>query len=252
LKRFAAAAFLALASSFAHATSYSTDASDLWYIPAEDGWGLNISQQEATLFATLFVYGTDGKPTWFVSSNLSPVAAGSTTFSGDLFATTGPAFAATWNPSLRTNRKVGTATFAFDTVATATFTYVVDNVTVTKHVVRQTWQNDVISGSYAGVLAGVFSGCAANGYGAVGQVFTITQANGTAVSITVNVDGSTSCKYDGTYVQTGHFGAIAASGTCGSFQAQEVHTTFAGITMQVGQTFQGSCRLDGGVAGVRQ
>jgi hypothetical protein len=252
LKRFAAAAFLALASSFAHATSYSTDASDLWYIPAEDGWGLNISQQEATLFATLFVYGPDGKPTWFVSSDMKPVSSGSVTFTGDLYTTTGPAFGATWNPLLASHRKVGTATFAFDTVATATFTYVVDNVTVVKHVVRQTWQNDVISGSYAGVVAGVFSGCATNGYSAVGQIFTITQANGTAVSISVNADGATTCKYDGTYLQTGHFGAIAASGSCGNLVAQEVHTTFSGITMQVGQTFQGSCRLDGGIAGVRQ
>jgi hypothetical protein len=252
LKRFAAAAFLALASSFAHATSYSTDASDLWYIEAESGWGLNISQQEATLFATLFVYGPDGKPTWFVSSDMKPVSSGGVTFSGDLFATTGPAFAATWDASIRTNRRVGTATFTLDTVATATCTYVVDGVTVTKHVSRQTWQYDVISGSYAGVVAGVFSGCATNGYSAVGQIFTITQANGTAVSISVNADGATTCKYDGTYLQTGHFGAIAASGSCGNLVAQEVHTTFSGITMQVGQTFQGSCRLDGGIAGVRQ
>ena len=252
MKRFAAAALLALASALAHATSYSTDASDLWYIPAEDGWGLNISQQEATLFATLFVYGPDGKPTWFVSPGLTPVSSGSVTFSGDLYATTGPAFSATWNPSLKADRKVGTATFAFDTVATATFTYAVDGLTVVKHVVRQTWQNDVISGSYAGALAGVFSGCSTNGYRAIGQIFTITQSNGTAVSITVNVDGSTTCKYDGTYLQTGHFGAIAASGTCGSLAAQEVHTTFSGITMQIGQAFQGSCRLDGGLAGVRQ
>ena len=56
---------------------------------------------------------------------MTPVSPGSVTFSGDLYATTGPAFSAAWDPSLRTNRKVGTATFAFDTVATATFTYVV-------------------------------------------------------------------------------------------------------------------------------
>ncbi|HET9471610.1 MAG TPA: hypothetical protein VFO24_10940, partial [Usitatibacter sp.] len=172
MKRFAAAALVVLASSLAHATSYSTDASDLWWIPAEDGWGLNVSQQEATLFATLFVYGADGKAAWFVAPGMTPVSPGSVTFSGDLYATTGPAFSAAWDPSLRTNRKVGTATFAFDTVATATFTYVVDGAAVVKHVVRQTWQNDVISGSYAGALAGVFSGCSTNGYGAVGQVFT--------------------------------------------------------------------------------
>jgi hypothetical protein len=252
VKRFVAAAFLALAASIAHATSYSTDASDLWYIPAEDGWGLNISQQEATLFATLFVYGPDGKPTWFVAPGMTPVASGSVTFSGELFATTGPAFAANWDASLRSNSKVGTATFTLDTIATATFAYTVDRASVTKHVIRQTWQNDVISGSYAGALAGVFSGCSANGNRAVGQVFTITQTNGTAVSITLNVDGATTCEYDGTYLQTGHMGTIAASGSCGNLDAQEVQTTLTGITMRVAQAFQGSCRLDGGIAGVRQ
>lgn len=252
MKRFAAAV-LALASSIAHATSYSTDASDLWYIPAEDGWGLNISQQEATLFATFFVYGADGKPTWFVSPGMTPVSSGSVTFSGELFTTTGPAFGASWDASLRTNRRVGTATFTLDTVATGTLTYVVDNATVTKHVVRQTWQNDVISGTYAGVISVTAAGCSSNGlFQDVGQL-SITQTNGTQVSLVQSLQFSgSSCTYTGTYLQTGHLGTIAASGSCGTLDAQEVHATLTGITMRVVEATTGTCKLSGGIAGVRQ
>ena len=39
----------------AAATTHSTDYTDLWYLPAESGWGINIIQQYDTVFATMFV-----------------------------------------------------------------------------------------------------------------------------------------------------------------------------------------------------
>src|SRR5271163_405622 len=91
--RYAACVMLAAASIFAspgYATSFSTDQSDLWYIPAESGWGMQLVQRGSVIFATLFVYGPSGAPTWYTAtmdftSNL--------TWTGTLYATTGPYFA---------------------------------------------------------------------------------------------------------------------------------------------------------------
>ena len=45
-------------------TATSTDVSDLWWNPAESGWGLQMVQESGFVFATLFIYGQDGRPTW--------------------------------------------------------------------------------------------------------------------------------------------------------------------------------------------
>jgi hypothetical protein len=48
----------------AYATSYSTDVSDLWWVPTESGWGMQLVQEGSTVYATLFVYGPTDQPTW--------------------------------------------------------------------------------------------------------------------------------------------------------------------------------------------
>ena len=67
LRRFLAAAAVALPATVLSAPT--VDYTDLWFIPAESGWGANVIQQHDILFVTLFVYGTNGQPTWFVASS---------------------------------------------------------------------------------------------------------------------------------------------------------------------------------------
>lgn len=43
---------------------------DLWYNPAESGWGANIVQQNDIMVVTLFVYSPTGEPTWYVASDV--------------------------------------------------------------------------------------------------------------------------------------------------------------------------------------
>ena len=40
---------------------------DQWWNAGESGWGAAVLQQWETLFVCFFVYGPDGKPTWFVA-----------------------------------------------------------------------------------------------------------------------------------------------------------------------------------------
>ena len=129
---------LALFTTPVSATSFSNDQSDLWYIPAESGWGLQLVQRGNLIFFTMFVYDPAGKPIWYVGT-INPTGA-PFTWSGQMYLTTGPSFGAQpYNPALFGGRVVGTMTWTATAVETGTLSYTVDGVAVTKNVMRQTW-----------------------------------------------------------------------------------------------------------------
>src|SRR5205809_804553 len=73
------------------------------------------------------------------------------TWTGDLYATTGPFFATVpFNPANVVATKVGTMTWTAQTVDTGNVFYTVNGVAVSKNVVRQTLVFDDFSGHYAG------------------------------------------------------------------------------------------------------
>jgi len=45
----------------------ATDFTDIWFVPSESGWGVNIVQSDAFMFLTFFIYGSDKKPTWYTA-----------------------------------------------------------------------------------------------------------------------------------------------------------------------------------------
>ncbi|HEY4998766.1 MAG TPA: hypothetical protein VII36_06470, partial [Usitatibacter sp.] len=114
--------------------SVATNYQDLWWNPSEPGWGLNVTHHGDIVFATLFTYDASGQGTWFVLSNAIKNSAG--TYSGSLYATTGPAFnASPWTATTATS--VGTMTLAFTSGNAATLTYSVNGVQVTKSIQRE-------------------------------------------------------------------------------------------------------------------
>ncbi len=143
---------------FAAATNYQ----DLWWVPggAESGWGINLTHQGSTIFATWFTYDVDGSPMW-LSGTLTPVAdpppppdpmppnpgypygaaiAANVTpaYSGNLLRTRGPAFSAVpFNSANVTRSDVGSATITFASGNAATLAYTVNGVTQTKPLTRQ-------------------------------------------------------------------------------------------------------------------
>jgi hypothetical protein len=112
-------------------TSFSTDSSDLWWNPNESGWGMQLVQQAEFIFATLFIYGADGKPTW-ATAQLTPI--GTPSWSGPVYVTSGPWFGGTFNPASVTVRQAGSMTFTASSVTAGTVTYSIDGVTVTKQI----------------------------------------------------------------------------------------------------------------------
>ena len=133
----------------------TTNYSDQWWNAAESGWGASALQQGDTIFFDIFVYGAQSQRTWFIGVAVyqATTAQGHQIFSGDLNATTGPYYrAGSFNPNAVTRTRVGTLTFEADSVDTATLTYRVSGVTVTKSVRRQSWKTENIASSYYGGL----------------------------------------------------------------------------------------------------
>jgi hypothetical protein len=111
-----------------------TNYQDLWWNPDESGWGINVVHQGTTIFATLFTYAESGRDKWFVGPNVARQADGS--FTGDLYATTGPAFNASPWTSIGF-APVGTMNLRFSDGERGTLTYNVGSANVVKSITRQ-------------------------------------------------------------------------------------------------------------------
>ncbi len=94
--------------SFATATNYQ----DLWWVPTESGWGVNITHQgtlPAKIFATWYTYDIDGSLMWL---SALAIQGADSAYSGPVIRNSGP----TWNnfnASDVSKQPVGTATFSF-------------------------------------------------------------------------------------------------------------------------------------------
>jgi hypothetical protein len=222
--------------------SVGTNFSDQWWNPNESGWGASILQQSDIIFVDLFVYGSDGLPTWFTAS-ASPQgggAPGHVVFAGDLYRTNGPWFAGPFNPNFVTYRKVGTLTFDADSVDTANLSYTVDGLVVSKAVTRQLWKFEDFSGSYYGGFTYDFARCtnsASNGHvEELGPVSINHSGNGTLTIFTQTSDHS--CTFVGSYSQAGHVGTTQGTFTCtdgivGTFTAFELERNGNGMTGRI-------------------
>jgi hypothetical protein len=118
----------------------SVNYQDLWWNPAESGWGFNIAHQGDTLFVTWFGYGANMNPTWLVGSDVRKT--GTASFSGVLYRTSGPSISAEpWDPSRVTRTPVGSVSVAFSDDSNAVLTMTVDGVTQVKSITREVYAN---------------------------------------------------------------------------------------------------------------
>ena len=105
----------------------ATNYQDLWWAaPAESesGWGMNLTHQGTTIFATWFTYDANRNPLW-LSGTLSQT--GEKTYSGALLRSGGQAFnEVPFDPNKITRTQVGTAALTFTDGNTGAFTYNVD------------------------------------------------------------------------------------------------------------------------------
>jgi hypothetical protein len=229
------------------ATAARTDFTDLWWNPAEPGWGVNLVQAQTFLFATFFVYGPDNHPVWY-TGEMKREATGA--FAGPLYVTTGTPFGAPANPAHKSARQVGTVTFTPSAATAGTLAYNVDGILVTKAVQRQTLQTIPLGESFVGGLVSQWSGCAdptVNSSLRRHIDLRVTQmAADNKLELDVNLDG-TACKVSGVYVQQGQLytmpGATyyCSNGLSTKADVSELRSTARGIEGQWKASTGGGC-----------
>ena len=252
MRKFFAFLCLVVATS-AHGSVNSSEISDLWYAPGEDGWGLNMVLQNNVAFATFYVYDVNRNPVWFTAVlQYSP----GYVFSGDVFADRGPWYGGPYSPP-STERRAGTARFTLSDLNNAVLTYVIDGVTVTKNMQRLTWTNENLSGTWLFQLSTFSTNCNPSQYNGllnVNGVISIVQS-GTAVTMSLNGENGT-CTFNGAYSQYGKLGQMAGSYSCtsssfGTYTWFELTPTISGFTGRVTGQNQ-FCAYTGYLSGTRQ
>ncbi len=87
-------------------TGPATNYTDMWWDPAEPGWGAAVTQQVDTVFIAWYVYDDSGKPIWYVAPQCTFNPDGAS-LGGLAYATTGPPFGATFDASMVNTRNIG-------------------------------------------------------------------------------------------------------------------------------------------------
>ena len=251
LKRFLLALLLLAAAGRAAAVDYT----DIYFIPAEAGWGVNVVQSDSFLFITFFIYGADGKPTWF-TGQVTQDASGN--FNGTLYSTTGTYYFLPWAGFM--GGPVGTVSFQPLTPSSARLIYTVNGVgTVTKVIQRQTLTAITIGGVYVGGQSGTYSSCSAGTSNGPYEDFfdlTLTQLANQSVTFSF-VYNSVSCTFSGTLVQTGQLYSVPnATYSCNdglntTATMTEVKATAQGVEGRFSApSVGGNCREDAQFSGV--
>jgi hypothetical protein len=212
--------------------------SDLWWNPQESGWGMNIVQQGETAFVTLFVYGPDDRPTWYVASDarvFAVDASGNPAFRGTLYKTTGPWMGGPFDSAKVRLQPVGQLVIEPRVDGRLNLTYSAEGISVSKDVVRSTFSAPDIGATYHGSfsLRQAVPGGTPYGtrqYGAD----VLVHLEGDVVFMRVEEPFSR-CEYRGTRVPSGRYAQIdgaysCAAGESGTFAITEFEVTEHGIT----------------------
>ena len=111
--------------------------SDLWWGgPAQNGWGVAISQQYRTLFSVWYTYDPAGRTAWYVMPGGSWTA--SNVYTGTAYRTSGsPWLGGAYDPAAFNPQPVGNVTFTFNDLNNAVMSYTIEGVSGSKPIFRQ-------------------------------------------------------------------------------------------------------------------
>ena len=238
-------------------TPFSMDVSDLWWDPNESGWGINLAQQGDTVFATLFVYGPDGRPRWYSASAMSGIGAqpgSGVSFHGRLDETTGPAQPGPFDASRVARREVGTIRFETRNVDSADLTYVVDGITVRKRVQRLTMKAANASGEYVGYRSA--RGCGTGNDPVSNNPATIRILQGPGSFTMSSSVLNETCTYVGAPEQHGRIVSVKGTFSCsgqtppGTFEITSMNVTYQGFIAQLNTRTSATCTMEARLAGL--
>lgn len=232
--------------------------SDVWYDPAESGWGVNIAQQGDVATVTLMVYGPTGEPTWFVASHAAAYAwsgEGLPFLRGTLYRTRGMWFGGPFDSRSVQVTPVGEVYVSPLAPERVRIDYTVEGIAASKTVQRATWNLPAIDWAYVAS----FSLRVRDGEGGValqtstGITTLLVEAG--AATMTV-IEPGVRCTYRGPYRQTGRLGSFAGTYACsdargGAFQVDDLEFTGSGFAGRIRAQWAGGS-LQGAFGGPRR
>lgn len=245
----------------------SADHSDLWWNPAENGWGAHVTHQDDVIFLVLYVYDEARRPRFLVAPDLRRKDGSAAVHEGALYRTTGPAFSGSFDPARVGTTAVGSARMEFVASGEASLEYTVDGTRVHKALTRQLWRLPGLAGEY---LGGLFATATAStcplGLPAIAYPGSLTVSQqGEAVAITMTVAPgfaeNGSCRLDGRLVPLGALGSISGTYACqfsngnttaGSFELLDVESGPHGFGGRYSALEGEACRHAGYLGGTRR
>jgi hypothetical protein len=238
----------------------ATNYTDIWYLPAEHGWGVNMVQSDNFIFATFFVYGSTDQPTWYTAQMFSDANGN---FAGTLYATQGSYLGAPWDPNALLVSAAGTASFVPGSPYVGTLTYTINGgPTVVKTIQRQVLTTITIGGNYNGGWVGIFANAGNNTCNQPGEftdTFTlgITQPGDGTATLAINYTSNLSCTFSGTLVQYGQLYSIpnasyqCSDGLSTSARVDQLRATATGVEgTYSAPSVGGGCSENASFAGV--
>jgi hypothetical protein len=156
---------------------------DLWWVgSAENGWGLSLTQHGPRIFAGLFVYDAQGKPTWVVMPAGSWDASG-TVYTGALYRPHGLRYDEYSTDAFVVGPSVGTLRLTVSSMSAIAMDYTIDGVTGHKALQRQRFgpADPFFASSYGDLWWG---GVSQNGWG-----FALAQQSSTMFGVWFVYDG---------------------------------------------------------------
>jgi len=244
-----------------HATSFTTDQSDIWNAANESGWAAEFVHRGSTIFAVIYVYTPTGSPIWY-SAALEFAGGGAVfSWSGDLYvAAEGPWFGLDpFDPAQVSLQKVGTMTWTAQSTIAGTLTYSVAGVVVTKSLQRVHIRFDDFAGRYGGGVHRTITGCADPSINGTSEFPARIEILQTGLNVNVQaVAAGSICTNTGQLSQAGQMGSAQGSFTCddgsgGTFSFYEMQVNPQGITARYDANYSNppGCKATGWFGGVR-
>lgn len=241
----------------AKAQSYNFDQTGLWG-DEHSGWGMQLVQQADTIFATMFHYGADNKPVWFIAT-LTPTSAEN--WAGTVYKTTGPYFGGAWDASKLSLTDVGSMTWYAQSLNSGELKYTINGQAVQRWIQRSTFAYTNVAGLYGGAMNLKATGTCASGVAGphYAELAVTTSADFSTGSLTVHPTGGRTCTMPSATVvlQSGQLFNIIGNFTCtdgenGTMSLVGAKTTKDGALMGTLSLSGQNCYLQGEFGGVRE
>lgn len=236
--------------------SATTNYQDWWWNPGLSGMGVNIGQQDNTVAAAWYLYGSDGKATFLIL----PGTIVNNKVTGNLYRSTGPLPGPSYNPNNVSETAVGTASITFTSANTATLAYDYDGLSGSIDLSRLTFDEPAISGTWEYSYKSTVSGCTFSGNNGTytgGGYASISKSSGN-LSITTYPNEGGYCVMTTSYDQKGSLGSgdglfSCSGGISGSVSFSDVRVVDDFIILGYSRTMTSgeTCRETGKLGGVR-